>query len=214
MPLERGMSALWINEENWRNWRTRCTSADGTSLDCQRHTLRSVARLPTEEGHGFWFSGDGDKKQHGVVKSVVSCTPVSSRIIKIRISAMRKRIRLIQAYSTTSTYDDDLVEEFYKQLESTIQAMRRKDLLIIQGDWNAKVGPHVYEPWPGTVGRFGVGETNEIGDSLLDFTHRHKMTMVNNLFPHKISRRTVWHSPMASHTTRSDIFSHHCTKLH
>ena len=34
--------------------------------------------------------------------------------------------------------DDDLVEAFYEQLESTIKEILRKDLLIIQGDWNAK----------------------------------------------------------------------------
>ena len=42
-------------------------------------------------------------------------------------------------------YDDDLAEEFYEQLESTIKEIGRKDLLIIQWDWNAKVGPDAYE---------------------------------------------------------------------
>ena len=30
-----------------------------------------------------------------------------------------------------STYDDDLVEEFYEQLENTMKEIPRKDLLII-----------------------------------------------------------------------------------
>ena len=46
--------------------------------------------------------------------------------------------------------------EFYEQLESTIKKIPRKDLLIIQGNWNAKVGPDAYKQWPGTVGRFSL----------------------------------------------------------
>ena len=67
--------------------------------------------------------------------------------------------------------------------------------LVIQGDWKAKVGPDADEQWTRTVGRFGAGETNERGERLLEFAHKHKMTLVNTLLPHKISRRTTWHSP-------------------
>ena len=56
-----------------------------------------------------------------------------------------------------------------------------KDVLVIEGDWNAKVGPDAYEQWPGTVGRFGVGEPNEKGERFLEFAHMHKRTMVNTI---------------------------------
>ena len=36
------------------------------------------------------------------------------------------------------------------------------------------------------MGRFGVRETNERGEGLLEFAHMHKMTMVNTLFPASI----------------------------
>ena len=45
--------------------------------------------------------------------------------------------------------------------------------------WNANVGPDASEQWAGTAGPFGVGETNERGDRLLEFAHRHQMTLVN-----------------------------------
>ena len=41
----------------------------------------------------------------------------------------------------------------------------------------------------------GAGETNERGERLLEFARKHKITMVNNIFSHKISIRTTWHSP-------------------
>ena len=77
------------------------------------------------------------------------------------------------------------MEELYEQLEGTIKEIPRI-YLIIQGDWNANVEPDASEQWAGTVERFGAGETNETnerGDRLLEFAHRHKMVVVNNLFP-------------------------------
>ena len=45
------------------------------------------------------------------------------------------------------------MDEFYEQLENTINEIPRKDLQILRGDWNAQVGPDAYEQWSGTVGR-------------------------------------------------------------
>ena len=112
-------------------------------------------------------------------------------------SSSGKNITLIHVYAPTSTDDEDLVKEFYEQLDSTIKEIPSKDFHTIQGDWNAEVGPYAYEQWPGTVGRFEVGETpmKDEKDFLNSHTGRHKMIMVIILFPHKISRRTTWHSP-------------------
>ena len=55
------------------------------------------------------------------------------------------------------------VQLFYKQLDSIIAKTPKKDILVVQGDWNAKVGPDAYRHWAGTVGRFGIGETNDGG---------------------------------------------------
>ena len=84
--------------------------------------------------------------------------------------------------------------ELYELLESTIMEVPKKDILIIQGDWNAKVGPDAYENWAGTVGRFGIGETSDRGLRLLDFARSHCLTLTNTLHPHKLSQTATWHS--------------------
>ena len=60
---------------------------------------------------------------------------------------------------------------------------------------NVKVGAVAYEQWGETVGPFVVGEANERGERRLEFANKHKVTLVNTLFSHKLSRRTTWHSP-------------------
>ena len=157
----------------------------------------------TEDGHKIWYSGEEMLHQHGVgfivrkeiVPSIISCTPVSSRLISIRVSSKPQNITIIQAYAPTSDYDDDQVEEFYENLESIIAKTPKKDILIVEGDWNAKVGPDAYSNWPGTAGRFGIGETNDRGQRLLEFARKHRLTLANTLHPHKPSRTTTWHSP-------------------
>ena len=155
----------------------------------------------TDEGHKMWFSGDEKKHQHGVAFIVrkeifgsdISCTPISSRLISLRVSAKPHNMTIIQVYAPTSDHDDEEVEQFYEQLEET--KIPKKDILVVQGDWNAKVGPDAYENWAGTVGHFGLGTTNDRGLRLLEFAKSHRLTLANTLHPHKLSRTATWHSP-------------------
>ena len=85
-------------------------------------------------------------------------------------------------YSPTTDYDDNEVEEFYEQIDYIIKEVPKKDILVVQGDWNAKVGPDTYNDWRGTVGKFGLGETNERGLRLLEFAKSHHLTLANTLY--------------------------------
>ena len=49
-------------------------------------------------------------------------------------------ITLVQAYGPTLDYDDNKIEEFYDQLQNAIDQTPKKDIHVVQGDWNAKVG--------------------------------------------------------------------------
>ena len=65
----------------------------------------------------------------------------------------------------------------------------------MQGDFNAKIGPDAYKKWADTVGRYGLGETNDRGLRLLEFASSHRLIIANTLYPNKMSRRTTWHAP-------------------
>ena len=55
------------------------------------------------------------------------------------------------------------MEQFYQLLDSIIAKTPKKDILVVQADLNAKVGPDAYQHWAGTVDIFCIGETNERG---------------------------------------------------
>ena len=114
--------------------------------------------VTTNEGHKIWFSGDNSKHQHGVafivhrntISSTIDCTPISSRLMSIRIAAQPHNITIIQVYAPTTDYDDVAIEEFYESIEMAIKKTPKKDIMMIQGDWNAKVGPDAFHDWAGT----------------------------------------------------------------
>ena len=48
-------------------------------------------------------------------------------------------ITVIQVYAKRTDHEDEEVERFYEQLDIIIAMAPKKDLLVVQGDWNAKV---------------------------------------------------------------------------
>ena len=55
------------------------------------------------------------------------------------------------------------VEWFYEDLQDLLELTTKKDVLLIIGDWNAKVGS---QEIPGGTGKFDLGVQNEGGQRL------------------------------------------------
>ena len=73
-------------------------------------------------------------------KALILYNPTSSRIITARFNAAPFKITVVHAYAPTSACSDEEIEAFYNTLENALATVHRKDILIITGDWNAKVG--------------------------------------------------------------------------
>ena len=55
----------------------------------------------------------------------------------------------------------------------------KRNILVVQDDWNAKVGPDAYQHWAGGVGKFGIGETNAKGWTLLKIARNHRLALAS-----------------------------------
>ena len=62
-------------------------------------------------------------------------------------------IMVIQAYTPTSNAEEAEVEQFYEDLQDLLELTPKKDVLLIMGSWNAKVGS---QETPGVSGKFGL----------------------------------------------------------
>ena len=69
-------------------------------------------------------------------------------------------ITVIQVYAPTSNAEVAEVEWFYEHLQDLLELTPKKDVLLIIGDWNAKVGS---QETPGVTGKFGLGIQKEAG---------------------------------------------------
>ena len=56
----------------------------------------------------------------------------------MRLRASPFNITIIQVYIPTSSYDDSEDDEFYRELQSLVDQTTKQDILVVQGDWNAK----------------------------------------------------------------------------
>ena len=126
-------------------------------------------------------------------KSVMSYNAVSSRIVTIRIKARPANMSTIQIYAPTLDKDDDVHDEFYEQLQVTMESIKRSDYLIVFGDCNAILGN---EKVPCVTGAHGTGIRNNSGQRLLEFCFANDLFVTNTGFRHHIIRRkTTWISP-------------------
>ncbi len=152
-------------------------------------------------GEVIW-SGESNNHVRGVgfllrqraINALIGYKPVNSRIIAARFRGMPMNITVIQVYAPTADSTEEDIEAFYEQLDETMKEIPKKDIKIVMGDWNAKVG-QVNEGWEMAMGRYGFGDRNNRGERLLQFAVEHEMFVCNTRFQQKDSRKWTWISP-------------------
>ncbi len=104
--------------------------------------------------------------------------------LTIRLRAVPFNITIVQAYAPTSDYDDNKIEKFYDQLQNVIDQTPKKNILVVQGDWNAKVGRDACGNWQGICGPFCNDDINERGLRLLEFATFNDLVLANTFGHH------------------------------
>ena len=92
---------------------------------------------------------------------------------------------------TTPSEAVGLSEAFYDQLQSTLSSIPSSDLLVILGDFNARVGSD-FSSWNLVIGPHGIGECNENAERLLDFCASNQLIITNTWFQHKHLHQATW----------------------
>ena len=90
----------------------------------------------------------------------------------------------IQCYAPTNEADDDAKDAFYERLQVVIDEATKKDLLLLFGDLDAKVGSD-NTSFETVMGTHGIGEMNENGELFADFCSFNKLVTGGSVYPHK-----------------------------
>jgi len=115
------------------------------------------------------------------------------RIITASFRTQKKKIKMtvIQCYAPTNDSNEETKDRFYGRLQSILDKCREKDVIILMGDFNAKIGTENN----GYKEVMGVGEMNENGERFADTCALNNITIGGSMFTHKRIHKTTWVSP-------------------
>ena len=149
---------------------------------------------------------------------------VSSRIISARIqfglkgerlrNGQRRRsnffVTIVNIYTSTNKAPPHVKLQFREELQSVMDSASASDVLLMLGDFNARVGsnrlasrtPSRFDGvandgalWGRALGPFGLGACNQAGEDLLMFCNSNELSITNTNYKKKESRRGTWMHP-------------------
>ena len=123
-------------------------------------------------------------------QSLIEWEPVSERIITARFTSKGRNITIILCYAPTNSAEFEEKETFYQHLQTVTQKLPKRDIQVVMGDMNAKIGKD-NDNWKGTMGKEGLGQTNENG-LFADFYALNVLIIGGTLFPHKPTHKAKW----------------------
>lgn len=89
-----------------------------------------------------------------VAKAIRAVVQISDRVIMLQVETTSVTLNIIQVYAPTSDSDEDMIDQFYEQLEQALSQIKNNELTILMGDLNANIGQGKFED---IIGEFGLG---------------------------------------------------------
>ena len=125
---------------------------------------------------------------------LIEWEPVSERILVIRLKSRFQNVSIIQTYAPTDPTEYGLKEDFYNKLQEVINKISRRDLVMVMGDMNAKVG-NDNRNRELIMGKHGLpAEISENGELFLEFCSTNDLVIGGTMFPHKRVHKVTWMS--------------------
>ena len=117
-------------------------------------------------------------------------------MISVHFQGKPFNITIIQVYTPITDAEEAEVDQFCGDLEDLLELTpKKRDVLFIIGDWNAKVGS---QEIPGVTSKFGLGVQNEVGQRLR-VLQENALVIANTLFQQYKRRLYTWTSPDGQH---------------
>lgn len=147
-------------------------------------------------------TGDSSSHEKGVAlmlskqaaKSHMEWEPISKRIIMASFESKFQVSTILQTYAPTNKADEEEKEDFNNQLQAAFNKTKKRDIILVMGNLNAKVGSD-NQNRERTIRSQGVGIINENEELFCDFCATKGLVIGGPLFRHKTSHKVTWRSP-------------------
>ena len=143
---------------------------------------------------------------------------VSSRLVTARLQWRRRSaserkkservyLTVLCAYAPTAKAPPSVKEKFFTELQDTIDKVPPTDLLVVLGDFNARVGvlDDRSDLWRDVLGRYGLPERNQAGEALLEVCAINELSIMNTWFQKKSVHQGTWTHPATKATHMIDF---------
>ena len=185
-----------ISETRWRSeamdtlaggaWTFMHSAADEKGVG-------GVGIMMTGRVKAAWVAAGGTWTAHG------------RRIVEARMKNQTGFTTMVAVYAPTEEHPDD-TDEFYNELQKVVGniPVSRRDVLIILGDFNARLGMD-NEGYEKVMGKCAIDEKrNTNGEKLLEFCQVNKLFIQGTRFPHKDIHKATWRSSVDKKTHQID----------
>ena len=166
------ISIAGVSETKW--FGNDIYSVDGFTVLHSVERGEGVAVILDEDASKAWSDGGSEWK------------PISSRVIKVRLrvagrwarknakkseSVAYKHLTVICANAPTHHSAEGEKDNFFSDLQEAIDSTSENDVLVIVGDFYARVGCRIKgnSEWMGVLGCHGIGKVNDQGMAFLQF---------------------------------------------
>ena len=127
---------------------------------------------------------------------------ISSRIVSARLQlclndSTKLDVTIVSVYAPTHQASVEMKDQFFDDLQAVISSTPPDDLLLVMGNFNARVGcgGDTDPSWLGVRGMFGVGRLNENGEHLLGFCALNGLYVMNTMFAKRRIHQYTWQHP-------------------
>uniref|UniRef100_A0A8D8W5N2 Craniofacial development protein 2 n=2 Tax=Cacopsylla melanoneura TaxID=428564 RepID=A0A8D8W5N2_9HEMI len=152
--------------------------------------------------HKVFYSGkDNGAHENGVAimvtaevaRCVKNFVPISDRVMLLQIQASPININIVQIYAPTADKQEEEALQLYESVNQIISRIPKHELLIVMGDFNAKLGAGYKTTY---IGSHGLGERNDRGDLLETFAESKELVVLNTFFKQPVRKLYTWKSPL------------------
>ena len=209
----------WKTKQNIGTWNLRSLNRPGAREELQtvleKYEMDIVAlqevRWPGNgatdlSGGRLYYSGRKDgRHEQGVgfyvrsnlIENVIEFDPITNRLARLRVRSAWLKISMVVVHAPIEDSTADVQDAWYDELNEVMAKIPRHDLLLVLGDWNAKIGKgNDVAAFRDSAGNHSLHDTcSDNGLRLLSWATQHGLVVGGTIFPHREIHKGTWLSP-------------------
>ncbi|KAI8514635.1 hypothetical protein Bbelb_072260 [Branchiostoma belcheri] len=150
----------------------------------------------------IWSGRTDNLHQEGVAliiskkytNTLLQWKPVNERLLYVRLNSTYAKLSVVVAYAPTNDADGEDKDKFYSALQGVLEDIPRHDVMVLMGDFNARVG-NINRKREKHMGKHGMGSMTDNGERLIDICEEYDLAIGGTLFEHKNIHKLTWTSP-------------------